>query len=70
LLFGIGKRIKKKIKQEDTTQEEVARDVKVSKSHLHEVKQERERPSVRLLARLAKRLDTTVDYFVRGRRKK
>lgn len=68
--MGTGKRIKQKIKEEGTTQKDVARDVDVSKSHLHDVKQGRERASIGLLARLAKRLDTSVDYLLRGRRKK
>ncbi|MCG8400852.1 MAG: helix-turn-helix domain-containing protein [Firmicutes bacterium] len=67
--MGIGKRIKKKLKEEHKSQKEVADKTDVSKSYLHAVKQEQVRPSLRFVARAAKALHTSVDYLLKGRKK-
>lgn len=63
-----GKRIKKTIKEKDTTQPEVADKADISKSYLHNIKAGVSKPSVRVLARIAKALNTSIDYLKRGKK--
>ena len=59
-----GKRIKSRIKELDTTQPEVAKDADISKEYLHNIKQGRSKPSVRVLAKLAKVLETSINKLL------
>lgn len=63
-----GKRIKKTIKDKNTTQPEVADKADISKGYLHNIKAGVSKPSVRVLARIAKALGTSIDYLRHGKR--
>jgi transcriptional regulator with XRE-family HTH domain len=62
-----GKRIKKTIKERKTTQPEVADKADISKSYLHNIKAGISKPSIRVLARIAKALNVSIDYLKRGK---
>lgn len=62
-----GKRIKSRIKELDTTQPEVAKEADISKEYLHNIKQGRSNPSLRVLAKLAKALQTSIGKLINQR---
>ncbi len=66
--MSTGERIKEEIKEKGTNQPEVAAKASISRSYLHGIKQGVFHPSVRVLARIANALHTSVDYLRRGRK--
>ncbi len=64
---SMGKRIKAEIKEKGTTQKEVAKDARVSRSYLHGIKAGIFDPSVKTLVRIARAIGTSFEYLKKGR---
>ncbi|KJR97998.1 MAG: hypothetical protein VR68_11920 [Peptococcaceae bacterium BRH_c4a] len=65
---GVGKRIKEEIKERGTTQKEVAKDARISRSYLHGIKAGIFDPSVKTVVRIANALRTSFDYLRWGKK--
>lgn len=62
-----GKRIKDRIKELKTTQPKVAQEADISKGALHNIKAGKKKPSIRVLARIANALKTSIGKLTNQR---
>jgi len=65
--YSIGKRIKSRIQELKTTQPKVAQEADISKGALHNIKDGKKKPSVRVLARIANALKTSISKLINQR---